>query len=529
MYRTSRVGFLTYQFTAPARKTVGEYTPPYTLYLKPSTHSRTVFIPRSRKRWVSTPTLHAGSNPLMCNGENERSSVDFDGGTGRGMVGGGAVASGVMKYAAWEPGVPNSDHRGQLPGNATPMAPRNVMPAAPGGITPVALDSLLNAAATAHLLAPCSVLVITFNEEINIAGCLQRLAFSDDIVVLDSFSTDRTLEIAKTFANVRVVQRKYDTQSLHTNWAFEHIQFKYPWLYCSDADEHMTSELAAAIGRVARDMNPAHVAYRVRYQNMFMGQWIRHGGIYPVWIMRLVRPDKVRFEARETNAHPVANGSVGYLRGHFIHYSFSKGLYPWLKKHNLYSQQEAREAVRVQQGSLFKELGGAFKGDRSARRRSLKNVSFYLPARDFVRFVYMYVLRAGYLDGKSGLHYAAMISMYEYWIALKAIEARQGNLGPGVCEPGQDVHMRISTGIEWARQRAAALQAAGRRQRRSQPRLGGRPMWAFLREYVLHGGVLRGRAGWRSAKLAAGDEYMLRLLLNEGAESHPINVSCNIE
>ena len=89
-------------------------------------------------------------------------------------------------------------------------------------------------------LEPPSVLVLTKDEEVNIAACLETLKFSDDIVVLDSFSSDRTLEIAKTFPNVRVIQRKFDTWSRHSNWALENIQFKHPWVYYSDADERIT-------------------------------------------------------------------------------------------------------------------------------------------------------------------------------------------------------------------------------------------------------------------------------------------------
>ncbi|MBX3364971.1 MAG: glycosyltransferase family 2 protein [Phycisphaeraceae bacterium] len=272
----------------------------------------------------------------------------------------------------------------------------------------------------------CSVLILTKDEEINIARCLKTLSWSDDIVVLDSFSTDRTCDIAAQFPNVRIVRRKFDTWSRHSNWALEHIDFKHPWVYYSDADERVTPALRDEILAVINDPAREEVAYRLRYKNMFMGRWVHRGGLYPVWIIRLFRPDKIRYEDRDVNAHPVVQGALGELREHFIHWSFNKGMYPWFVKHNSYSSMEAGEAVRVLQGSLFKELATIVRAKEPlVRRRAFKNLSFFLPLRMVARFGYMYILRMGFLDGRAGLNYAAMISMYEYWIELKVRELQR--------------------------------------------------------------------------------------------------------
>jgi glycosyltransferase involved in cell wall biosynthesis len=281
-----------------------------------------------------------------------------------------------------------------------------------------------------------SVLVLTKDEEINIVECLKTLAWSDDIVVLDSFSTDRTCEWSLLFPNVRVIQRKFDNWSRHSNWALEHIQFKNPWVYYSDADERMTDELRDEIRAVAATPSVEHVAFRVRYKNMFMGRWLRHGGIYPVWIIRLFKPEMIRYEEREVNAHPIMKGSLGDLREHFIHYSFNKGLLPWFKKHNSYSTMEANEAVKIVRGATIADkLRVARKGETPGeRRRALKDLSFFIPLRGFARFLHMYFVKLGILDGKAGFHYAAMISMYEYWIELKMRE--------------QEKHWKDATGQE---------------------------------------------------------------------------------
>lgn len=271
-------------------------------------------------------------------------------------------------------------------------------------------------------LRPPSVLILTKNEEINIEACIRTLTFSDDIVVLDSYSTDRTLELAEKFPNVRVVQRRFDTWSRHSNWALENIAFKNPWVYYSDADERVTPELRDEILRLINAPGNACDAYRLRYKNMFLGRWLRYGGVYPVWIIRLFKPDRIRYEDREVNAHPVVTGTLGDLQGHFIHYSFNKGLIPWFTKHNSYSTMEANEAVRVRQTSIWEKLEQLKSRQPGVARRALKDLSFFLPMRGAVRFVYMYLLRLGVLNGHAGLLYALMISMYEYWIELKITE-----------------------------------------------------------------------------------------------------------
>jgi glycosyltransferase involved in cell wall biosynthesis len=276
-------------------------------------------------------------------------------------------------------------------------------------------------------LEPPSILILTKNEEINIERCLKTLMFSDDIVVFDSHSDDRTCELALKFPNVRIVKRPFSTWSQHSNWALENIEFKHPWVYYSDADERVTPELADEILRVINDPRDPHEAYRLRYQNMFMGKWIRFGGVYPVWIIRLFKPEKIRYEDRGVNPHPVVDGSLGDLQEHFIHFSFNKGLGPWFRKHNSYSTGEAEEANRVLDASSpAAELSRMLKGSSAKeQRRGFKNLSFFIPFRGPARFLYMTVLKQGFRDGKVGVAYASMLAMYEHWIEAKLRSRRQ--------------------------------------------------------------------------------------------------------
>lgn len=273
--------------------------------------------------------------------------------------------------------------------------------------------------------AGVSVVVLTLNEEVNIARCLDALRWSDDIVVVDSGSTDRTVEIARSYG-ARVVERRLVSWSEHQNWINEHVPFRHPWVYYSDADEVMPEDLRDEIVRVVASDAP-HVAYRVRYKNYLMGRWLKHSGGYPIWVLRLFRPDKVRWE-RLVNPVPVVDGSEGRLQGHFLHYSFNKGFDAWFAKHNAYSRDEAREGMRVRtSGSL--SLPALLSTDRVQRRQALKALSFRLPGRGFLRFLYHYVIGFGFLDGRAGFHWAVLMGLYEYMIEMKMIEIQRRERG----------------------------------------------------------------------------------------------------
>ena len=266
-----------------------------------------------------------------------------------------------------------------------------------------------------------SVVILTLNEAHNIEACVRALGFSDDIVVLDSLSTDRTAEIAGRLPNVRVFQRPFDTEYKQRNFALHEIAYKNRWLYICDADERVPADLAKEIMDVAAAPDCPHAAFRTRYKNMYLGKWIRHSSSYPTWIIRLVRPHRVTYEKRETNVHPIVDGSIGELKRHFIHYSFNAGLARWFSKHNYYSTREAIEGVRIRRSGR-PAIRGVFAADPMARRRTLKNWSYFLTGRGLFRFLHSYFIKLGFLDGAAGFHYCTMIAMYEYWIEIKMME-----------------------------------------------------------------------------------------------------------
>jgi glycosyltransferase involved in cell wall biosynthesis len=266
-----------------------------------------------------------------------------------------------------------------------------------------------------------SVIILTLNEEINLDACMESLAWCDDIVVLDSFSTDRTLEIAKA-RGARVVQRAFDNWSAHQNWAVKNIDFKYPWVLYLDADERCALDLRDEVVKKARSDAPES-AFRIRRKDFYMGRWLKHAQLYPSWFVRLFRPDKIRYE-RLVNPIPVVDGVIGVFDAHILHYPFSHGVSHWIARHNKYSDFEAIEAMKVYNGERA-SVGKLLSRDPIDRRRALKDVFFRLPARPLVKFAYYYVWRRGFLDGKPGFTYATLQAIYEYLIACKHRELRR--------------------------------------------------------------------------------------------------------
>ena len=269
-----------------------------------------------------------------------------------------------------------------------------------------------------------SILILTLNEETNIGACLDALAGFDDVVVFDSLSKDRTKEIALA-KGARVVERPFDNWAAHQNWAMDNIEFRNPWVFYLDADERMTPELRKEILAIARDQSRAEVAYYCGRKNYFLGKWIRHA-MPPGMIMRFFKPGKIRFE-RLVNPVPVIDGPHGYLRHYFEHYNFSKGLTEWFDKHNKYSLFEAMEGMKLRAKPVG--LGALFSRDRFERRRALKELSFRMPLRPLVKFLYMYVLKRGFLDGRAGYTYCKLQAMYEYMIVVKMRELARKERG----------------------------------------------------------------------------------------------------
>lgn len=265
-----------------------------------------------------------------------------------------------------------------------------------------------------------SVLILTLNEENNLPSCLESVAWSDDIVVFDSFSTDETVAIAKA-AGARVFQRKFDGYASQRNAALREVEYKNPWVLMVDADERWHKSMYDEIRRAMANGNDVSL-YHFRRKDMFMGCWLKRSTGYPTWAGRLVKLGEVSVK-RDVNEEYWTSGKKDYLKSHFIHYPFNKGIAFWLERHNRYSSMEAEALVKEVQGSL--RLRDLFSSAPTIRRRFLKQLAYRLPCRPLLVFCYLYFVRMGFLDGVPGLTYCRLRSMYEYMIDLKVKELRQ--------------------------------------------------------------------------------------------------------
>jgi len=270
-----------------------------------------------------------------------------------------------------------------------------------------------------------SVLILTLNEEINIGACLDGVAWCDDVVVLDSLSTDETRRIA-TQRGARVVERKFDNWSSHQNWAVTNIAFRNPWVLYLDADERCQADLRDEILRRATS-DASESAFRMRRKDHYMGRWLKHAQLYPSWFVRLFRPEKIRYE-RLVNPIACVDGPIGDLEAHVHHYPFSHGVTHWIARHNNYSDLEALELMKVRRGQSDR-TSRLFASDPNERRRALKDLFFRLPARPAIKFFYYYLWRRGFLDGRAGLTYSALQTIYEYFISCKCAELERRHSG----------------------------------------------------------------------------------------------------
>lgn len=260
-----------------------------------------------------------------------------------------------------------------------------------------------------------SIAILTRNEAQDIEACLASVAFADDVLVFDSFSTDETVERARA-AGARVMQHAFADYASQRMACLERGEFRHDWVFMLDADERFTPALQAEIEAALKQRDNPHSLYRLRRKDYFKGTWIRGSGGYPTWFGRLLRRGQVRI-TRPINELYETDDRIGLLQEHLIHLPFSKGLERWLSRHNEYSTAEA-EALALERVRpiAWTDLVHA---DPAARRRALKGIYYRLPLRPWFVFAYLYVLRGGFLEGRAGYHYAALRMSYETMIDVK--------------------------------------------------------------------------------------------------------------
>lgn len=253
-------------------------------------------------------------------------------------------------------------------------------------------------------MIPVSVVIITRDEEKNIGDALEGTRDFDDIVVLDAFSNDATIEICKRYP-VRIYQHEWQGYARQKQMAVDYAE--KDWVLILDADERITPELKNEISDLFTDnaSRITHSGYYIPRKNFFLGRWIRHSGWWPDYTLRLFRRDAAYVEEREVHEKVVVKGTTGYLRYPLEHYTY-RTISDYIKKMETYSTLAAREMLS----------GNPQQSSFSLMIRMLTNPIF--------TFLKMFFLRQGFRDGTHGLMLAVLYSFYTFLKYAKALETK---------------------------------------------------------------------------------------------------------
>lgn len=275
---------------------------------------------------------------------------------------------------------------------------------------------------------PVTVIIPARNEEINLPDCLRSVAWAERVVVVDSNSTDRTREIAARFG-AEIVNFAYKGGwPKKKNWAIRNLNITTPWFFILDADERIDPALRAEIGEAIK--NDEYNGYYVRWRFFFLGRWMRHSWSHG-WMLRLVKAGYGEYEDlgmreeggwdNEVHENIVITGKAGRLRNWLTHDS-RESLSYWIGKQNDFSDWNAVRRLRQLQEPI-PGIESAFSPDPLIRRKLWKAIYLRLPFKPVIMFVYLYILRMGFLDGLPGLYFCALRACHELNTAAKVYES----------------------------------------------------------------------------------------------------------
>ena len=266
-----------------------------------------------------------------------------------------------------------------------------------------------------------AAIVLTKNEELRLPACLESLrGLASEVFVVDSGSTDRTLDIAKDHG-ARVLLHPFHNYATQFNWALDNIQTDAQWILRIDADERLTEELRQGLQRSFLDSNHQVTGLLVPRRVHFLGRPIHHGASYPVWLLRLWKTGIGRCEDTWMDEHiALSHGQVAKVHGDLIH-EIPNSLSEWTHKHDWYAARECKDILSTASTNLASSAG------RQAwlRRRLKKSLYLRLPSfyRAFFYWVYRYFFRLGFLDGKEGLIYHFLQAFwYRFLVDAKLYE-----------------------------------------------------------------------------------------------------------
>jgi glycosyltransferase involved in cell wall biosynthesis len=260
-----------------------------------------------------------------------------------------------------------------------------------------------------------SALVLTHNEEQLIEGCLRSLTPAERIVVIDSGSTDRTVDLATSFAAVQLVTRVFRSFADQRNYGLDNCFPAGEWVLHIDADERLTTELAEEL-RSLGDQE-GRTAYNIASRTFVRGRPVLRAAGFPVYQTRLTRAGYFRFEqVGHGQKAPLSHGPLPRLMQAYDHHPFEKGMAAWRKKHEKYAQEEA--AALTSSESVL-SLRSAL-DDPILLRRYLNRATARLTLRPVLVWLYLLVIRGGVLDGRAGWEYCRLRRLYEQLVVARS-------------------------------------------------------------------------------------------------------------
>ena len=271
-----------------------------------------------------------------------------------------------------------------------------------------------------------TTIIISFNEEKNISYAIDSVSGWTDVFVVDSGSTDQTVQIAEA-KGAKVVHHDFENYAAQRNWAMNNDPHENAWILFLDADEVLIDELKGEMLKVLEENT--FDGFYINRRFYFMEKWIKYGGDYPTWILRLFRKGKGVVE-RDVNEHLKVLGKVGYLKHDFADNN-RNGISAWINKHTKYADMEALELFRYDQRKLENrhDERAHFFGVQAERKRWIREYIWnpLLPplVRPFFYFFYCYFIKLGFLDGKAGFIYRVLQFWFYFLIDVKYLELKK--------------------------------------------------------------------------------------------------------
>lgn len=265
-------------------------------------------------------------------------------------------------------------------------------------------------------------MIFTLNEETHLPSCLDALAWCDDVIVVDSFSTDATETIARS-RGARFLQRRFDGFGTQRNWALTEGAPAHEWVLVLDADERVTPELVGEMAAALAAPLDGVGAFRLRRRFYMWGRWLRYSSLYPNWVVRLVHRDRVRYVNRGHAETQEVTGEIRVLQNDLIDENL-KGIDEWFERQSRYARKEAEHELAEERRVDFR-WGDLLSSDPLVRRAGMKRLAWRVPGRPLFYFFYSYVVRRGFLDGRDGLVFSLMKAVYQSMIVVKKYDARR--------------------------------------------------------------------------------------------------------